>query len=164
VAKAASSPSHRGHHKKERGAVAVSSRVSDEARSPTAEPAATAEVAARPATEPESAADPFAPSEPEASQGSKGSPTGSSSSVEDRMREAQQASRKGQHKSAIRKARAVLKAEPKPGQVMQAYQIIATSSCALGKVAGAREAASHLDKPARAAVRAACKKDGVAIE
>jgi serine/threonine protein kinase len=164
VAKAASSASHRGHHKKERGAVAVSSRVSDEARSPTAKPAATAKIAARPETEPESSADPFAPSEPEASEGSMGSPTGSSSSVEDRMREAQRASRKGHHKSAIRKARAVLKAEPKPGQVMQAYQIIATSSCALGKVAGAREAASHLDKPALAAVRAACKKDGVAIE
>jgi predicted house-cleaning NTP pyrophosphatase (Maf/HAM1 superfamily) len=89
---------------------------------------------------------------------------GSWVSAEDRMREAQRASRKGHHKSAIRKARAVLKAEPKPGQVMQAYQIIATSSCALGKVAGAREAASHLDKPARAAVRAACKKDGLTIE
>jgi hypothetical protein len=164
VAKAASSASHRGHHKKERGAVAVSSRVSDEARSPTAKPAATAKIAARPETEPESSADPFAPSEPEATEGSMGSPTGSFSSVEDRMREAQRASRKGHHKSAIRKARAVLKAEPKPGQVMQAYQIIATSSCALGKVAGAREAASHLDKPALAAVRAACKKDGVAIE
>jgi predicted house-cleaning NTP pyrophosphatase (Maf/HAM1 superfamily) len=85
-------------------------------------------------------------------------------SVEDRMREAQQASRKRQHKSAIRKARAVLKAEPKPAQVMQAYQIIATSSCALGKAAGAREAASHLDRPTLAAVRAACKKEGVAIE
>jgi hypothetical protein len=164
VAKAASSASHRGHHKKERGAVAVSSRVSDKARSPTAKPAATAKIAARPETEPESSADPFAPSEPEASEGSMGSPTGSSSSVEDRMREAQRASRKGHHKSAIRKARAVLKAEPKPGQVMQAYQIIATSSCALGKVAGAREAASHLDKPALAVVRAACKKDGVAIK
>jgi serine/threonine-protein kinase len=160
VAKAASSASHRGHHKKERGAVAVKSRVSDEARSPTPEPAATAEVAARSETEPASAADPFAPSEPEASEGA----TGSSLSVEDRMREAQRASRKGHHKPAIRKARAVLKAEPKPGQVMQAYQIIATSSCALGKVAAAREAASHLDRPALAAVRAACKKDGVAIE
>ncbi len=164
VAKAASSASHRGHHKKERGAVAVSSRVSDEARSPADKPAATAEVAARPETEPESSADPFAPSEPETSEGSMGSPTGSSSSVEDRMREAQRALGRGHHKSAIRKARAVLKAEPKPGLVMQAYQIIATSSCALGKVAGAREAASHLDKPALAAVRAACKKDGVAIE
>jgi serine/threonine-protein kinase len=160
VAKAASSASHRGHHKKERGAVAVTSRVSDEPRSPTAEPAAAAQVAARSETEPASEADPFAPSEPGASEGS----TGSSLSVEDRMREAQRASRKGHHKPAIRKARAVLKAEPKPGQVMQAYQIIATSSCALGKVAAAREAASHLDKPALAAVRAACKKDGVAIE
>ena len=134
----------------------MSSRGSDEARSPTAEPAATAEVAARRETEPESTADPF--------EGSMGSPTGSSSSVEDRMREAQQASRKGHHKAALRKARAVLKAEPKPGLVMRAYQIIATSSCALGKVAGAREAASHLDKPALAAARAACKKDGVTIE
>jgi hypothetical protein len=160
VAKAASSASHRSHHTKERGAVAVNSPGSDEARSPTAEPAATAEVAARPATEPESAADPFAPSKSEVSE----RPMGSSLSVEDRMREAQRASRKGHHKSAIRKARTLLKAEPKPGQVMQAYQIIATSSCALGKVAGAREAASHLDKPALAAVRAACKKDGVAIE
>jgi hypothetical protein len=80
------------------------------------------------------------------------------------MREAQRSSRKGHHKSAIRQARAVLKAEPKPGQVMQAYQIIATSSCALGKVASVRDAASHLDKRALAAVRAACKKDGVVIE
>jgi serine/threonine protein kinase len=160
VAKAASSASHRGHHRKERGAVAVISRASDEARPPTAEPAATAEVAAKPEAEPESAADPFEPSEPEAAAGS----AGTSLSVEDRMREAQQASRKRQHKSAIRKARAVLKAEPKPAQVMQAYQIIATSSCALGKAAGAREAASHLDRPTLAAVRAACKKEGVAIE
>lgn len=92
VAKAASSASHRGHHKKERGAVAVNSRVSDQARSPTAESAATAEVAARPATEPESKANLFAPSEFEASEGSMGS----SLSVEDRLREAQRASRKGQ--------------------------------------------------------------------
>lgn len=87
------------------------SRGSDEARSPTAEPAATAEVAARRETEQESAADPFEES------------MASSLSVEDRMHEAQRASRKGHHKSALRKARAVLKAEPKPGQVMQAYQI-----------------------------------------
>ena len=160
VAKAVSSASHRGHHKKERGAVAASSRVSDEAHSPAAVPAATAEVAARPETEPESTADPSAPSEPEASEGSKGS----SLSVEDRMGEAQRAAGKGHHKSAIHKARAVLKAEPNPAQVMQAYQIIATSSCALGRVASARYAASHLDKPTRVAVRAACKKDGVAIE
>lgn len=85
-------------------------------------------------------------------------------SVEDRMGEAQRAAGKGHHKSAIHKARAVLKAEPNPTQVMQAYQIIATSSCALGRVASARYAASHLDKPTRVAVRAACKKDGVAIE
>lgn len=143
--------------------MALNSRVSDE-RSPTGEPATTAEVATKAETEPESAADPFAPSEPEASEGAKGSPKGSSLSVEDRVREAQRASHKSNHKSAIRKARAVLKAEPKPAQVVQAYQIIATSSCALGKVAAAREAASHLDKPARAAVKSACKKDGVAIE
>jgi serine/threonine-protein kinase len=143
--------SHRAHHKRERGAVAVRTRGSDEARAATAEPAATAVVAARRETERESAADPF-------------EDMGSWLSVEDRMREAQRASRTGHHKSALRKARAVLKAELKPGQVMQAYQIIATSSCALGKVASAREAASHLDKPARAAVRAACKKDGVTIE
>jgi hypothetical protein len=80
------------------------------------------------------------------------------------MRAAQRASRKGHHKSAIRKARDVLKAEPNPGQAMQAYRIIATSSCALGRVAVAREAASHLDQPALAAVKAACMQDGVAIE
>jgi predicted house-cleaning NTP pyrophosphatase (Maf/HAM1 superfamily) len=85
-------------------------------------------------------------------------------SVEDRLREAQRASRTGHHKSAIRKARAVLKADPKPGQVMQAYQVIATSSCALGKIAAVRDAATHLDKRALATVRAACKKDGVTIE
>ena len=115
VAEAASSTSHRGHHKKERGAAVVSSRVSDEARSPTAGPAATAEVAARPEIEAKSK---LAPSEPEASEGSMGS----SVSVEDRMREAQRALGNGHHKSAIRKARAVLRAEPRPGLVMQAYR------------------------------------------
>jgi hypothetical protein len=138
----------------------VNAGRADEAPSPAAEPAAAAEVAAKPDPQPESTADPFAPSDPEASEG----PKGSSLSVEERLREAQRASRKGHHKSAIRKARAVLKAEAKPNQIMQAYQIMATSSCALGKVAGAREAASHLDKPALVAVRAACKEDGVAIK
>ena len=144
--------------------MAVSAQASDEAPSPTAEPTHTPEVTARPETELELAAEPSAPSEPEASEGAAGSRTDSSLSVEDRMRQAQRASRKGHHKSAIRKARGVLKAEPKPEQVVRAYRIIATSSCALGKTAAAREAASHLDKPALAAVRAACKKDGVAIE
>lgn len=161
MAKAAASTSHRGRHKKERRAVAANAQVSDEAPASTAEPAATADVAPTAAAEPESSVHPAAPSEAEASEEPKDSP---SVSVEDCMRQAQRASRKGHHKAAIRKARAVLEAEPEPGHVIQAYQIIAMSSCALGKVDSAREAASHLRKAALAVVKAACKKDGVALK
>jgi hypothetical protein len=80
------------------------------------------------------------------------------------VREAQQAWLSGRHALAITKAKAVLKAEPNQTQALQAYQIIGSSSCAIGQVADARQAAFHLDETDRAAVKAACEKNGTAIE
>ena len=84
--------------------------------------------------------------------------------VDDLVHEAQQAWMSGYYALAISKARAVLKAEPKHAQAMQAYEIIATSSCAIGKDAAAREAASHLSDTARELVKTMCKASGVTIE
>lgn len=71
---------------------------------------------------------------------------------------------RGHHTAAIGKAQAVLKAKPKPAQVVQAYEIIATCSCALGQADTAREAASHLSDTRRELVKAVCKRNGVTIE
>jgi pilus assembly protein CpaC len=84
--------------------------------------------------------------------------------VEDLVREAQLAWMRGQHSTAISKANAALKAQPKPGQAFQAYEIIGTCSCALRDANAAREAASHLDLTKRNTIKAACAKNGVAID
>lgn len=70
----------------------------------------------------------------------------------------------GHYASAISKAQAALKAEPKPAQAVQAYELIATCACALGHADAAREAISHLGDSKREAVRAMCMKNGVSIE
>ena len=80
------------------------------------------------------------------------------------MREAQYAWMRGHYAAAISKAHSALKAEPKPAQAVQAYEIIATCSCAIGEAGAAREAASHLSDTKREAVRAMCKENGVTIE
>jgi hypothetical protein len=71
---------------------------------------------------------------------------------------------RGHYTAAIGKARAALKAKPEPAQVVQAYEIIATCSCAIGQAAVAREAASHLSDTRRELVKVVCKKTGVTIE
>ncbi len=77
---------------------------------------------------------------------------------------AQQAWMGGHYALAISKARAALKAEPKPAQAAQAYEIIGTSLCAIGEADAAREAASHLDGANRELVKTMCEKTGVRIE
>jgi serine/threonine protein kinase len=84
--------------------------------------------------------------------------------VGDLVREAQQMWLRGHYGAAIGKAEAALDAEPKPAQAMQAYEIIATCSCALGRADAAREAMSHLNNTKREAVKAVCEKKGVTIE
>ena len=77
---------------------------------------------------------------------------------------AQQMWLRGHYGAAIGKAEAALDAEPKPAQAMQAYEIIATCSCALGRADAAREAMSHLNNTKREAVKTVCEKKGVTIE
>jgi hypothetical protein len=126
-----------------------SSPAAETAPSPAAETAPTAE-ADSPAPSPAAAAPEPTPPAP--------------ASADDLVREAQQAWMRGHHALAISKAQAALKAEPKRAQAMQAYQIIGSSSCAIGEAADAREAASHLDETMREMVRAACKRNGLTIE
>jgi tetratricopeptide (TPR) repeat protein len=84
--------------------------------------------------------------------------------TDDLVREAQHAWMAGNYASAISKAQAALKAEPKPAQAVQAYELIATCACAIGQPDVAREAASHLVDSKRALVRASCMKNGVTID
>jgi len=70
----------------------------------------------------------------------------------------------GNYAVAISKARTALKSEPKHAQTVQSYEIIATSCCALGEAAAAREAASHLGTTERELVRTMCKETGLTIE
>ena len=84
--------------------------------------------------------------------------------VDDLVREAQHAWMAGHYALAISKARAALKGEPNHAQAVQAYEIIATSSCAIGQADAAREAASHLSNTERELVRTMCKVTGVTIE
>jgi hypothetical protein len=84
--------------------------------------------------------------------------------AEDLVHEAQQMWMRGHFGAAIGKAEDVLKADPKPGQAMQAYEIIGTCSCALRDAAAAQQAASHLSAAKREMVKAACEKRGVTIE
>jgi hypothetical protein len=80
------------------------------------------------------------------------------------VREAQQAWLGGQHTVAVSRAQAALNASPKPAQAMQAYEIIATCSCALRKRDTALAAASHLTTSRRELVKAVCAKNGVPFE
>jgi Tfp pilus assembly protein PilF len=77
------------------------------------------------------------------------------------LRDAQQAWRRHYYALAIDKARAALKADP--GR-QGAYEIIATSACALGDVADARLAIARLDEQKRRQVRSLCEKDGVKLD
>jgi hypothetical protein len=70
----------------------------------------------------------------------------------------------GQNESAVGKAQAALEVAPTPAQAMQAYEIIATCSCALRKRDAALSAASHLDSARRDTVKAACEKSWAPIE
>jgi len=85
-------------------------------------------------------------------------------SADDLVLQAQQAWLAGQLAGAIGKAEAAIKAGPKPAQLMQAYELIATCSCALHKRDGALDAASHLSNARRDMVKAACQKNGVPFE
>jgi serine/threonine-protein kinase len=124
-------------------------------------PAPAAESEPAPAAKPEPETKPPAPStaiaEPEPTPPAP--PT-----VDDLVREAQKAWLMGHYAVAISKAQAALKSEPKQAQAVQAYEIIATSSCAIGQADTAREAASHLSDTKRELVKAACEKHGVTIE
>ena len=115
--------------------------------------------AAKPRPQPESEppVPSIAPAEP------KPSPP-APASADDLVREAQHAWMAGHYALAISKAQAALKAEPKHAQAVQAYEIIATSSCAIGQAGTAREAASHLSDTERELVRTMCKASGVTIE
>ena len=84
--------------------------------------------------------------------------------VDDLVREAQHAWMGGLCAAAIGKAKAALKAEPKHAQAVQAYEIIATCSCAIGAAGTASEAASHLSDTKREMVKAMCMKNGVNVE
>jgi hypothetical protein len=70
----------------------------------------------------------------------------------------------GSYALAIGKSRAALKSEPKHAQIVQAYEIIATSYCATGQAAAAREAAAHLSTTERELVKTMCKETGVTID
>ena len=124
-------------------------------------PAPAAESETAPAAKPEPETKPQAPStataEPEPTPPAP--PT-----VDDLVREAQKAWMRGHYAVAISEAQAALKSEPKQAQAVQAYEIIATSSCAIGQADTAREAASHLSDTKRELVKAACEKHGVTIE
>jgi hypothetical protein len=85
-------------------------------------------------------------------------------SVEDLVREAQRAWMAGQYAAAISKAQTALKARPTYAQAMQAYEIIATSSCALGQSAAAHEATFHLSGAERELVKTMCKASEMTIE
>jgi serine/threonine protein kinase len=122
-----------------------------------------AEAAPSPTAETTPTPEPEAPAPSQAAAAPEPSPPAPASAA-DLVREAQQAWMRGHHAVAIGKAQAALKAEPKRAQAMQAYQIIGSSSCAIGEAADAREAASHLDETMREMVRAACERRGVTIE
>jgi serine/threonine protein kinase len=124
---------------------------------PAAESAPAAAAKPKPRSESESPAPIAATAEPE--------PTPPAPvNVDDLVREAQYAWMRGHYTAAISKAHSALKAEPRPAQAVQAYEIIATCSCAIGAADAAREAASHLSDTKREAVRAMCKENGVTIE
>ena len=132
-------------------------------------PAAESETtpAAKPETAPAAKPSPQPESEPPAPSAATAKPEPTppaTANVDDLVREAQHAWMSGDYALAISKARAALKAEPKHAQAVQAYEIIATSSCAIGQADAAREAVSHLSDTARELVKTMCKASGVTIE
>jgi len=91
-------------------------------------------------------------------------PPPSPASVDDLVREAQHAWMAGHYTAAISKAQSALKGEPNLAQALQAYELMATCACAMGKADAALEAASHLSDSKRELVKATCMKHGVTIE
>jgi len=142
-----------------RKAPAAPATATKTAHAPAAESAPALPPVAKAKQQPES--EPLIPSTATAASAST---TATSATVDDFVREAQLAWMRGHHTAAIGKAQAVLKAKPKPAQVVQAYEIIATCSCALGQADAARDAASHLSDTRRELVKAVCKRNGVTIE
>src|ERR1039457_2220609 len=122
-------------------------------------PVAKAETAPAPAAKAKPQPESELPAPRMATAESKPTPT-----VDDLVREAQHAWMAGHYAAAIGKAQSALKAEPTLAQAVQAYEIIATCSCAIGKADAARAAASHLSDTKREAVKAVCEKNGVTIE
>jgi hypothetical protein len=122
-------------------------------------PAAKSETVLAPAAKSE----PPPKAEPPAPSAATAQPT-PPANADDLVREAQQAWMSGLYAAAIRKSQAALKAEPKPAQVVQAYEIIGACACAIGKTDTAREAASHLSDTKREAIKEICKKNGLTIE
>jgi len=136
---------------------------------PTRVLAAESEAAPAPTAQSETAALPTAkprpqPEPPASSTAEPASPPPTPATVDDLVREAQHAWMRGHHALAIGQAQSALRADPNPAQAVQAYELIATCSCAIGKADAAREAASHLSDSKREAVRAMCTKNGVTIE
>jgi serine/threonine-protein kinase len=143
----------------------------------TSAPAAESETTPAPAAESETApalnpkaqpeSEPPAPSavaaEPEPTPPAPATPA-TPATIDDLVREAQHAWMAGHYAAAIGKAQAALKDEPKLAQAVQAYEIIAACSCAIGKADAARAAASHLSDTKLEAVKAVCEKSGVTIE
>ena len=134
-------------------------------------PAAESDTAPPPAAESETTAGPAAKPRPQTEPPSpitasaKPEPTPPApANAEDLVREAQQAWMRGHFAAAISKAQAALEAQPKDAQSVQAYEIIATCSCAIGKTDSARDAAAHLSATKRETVKAVCEKKGVTIE
>jgi serine/threonine-protein kinase len=130
------------------------------------EPAPTAKLKPQPEAEtaPVAKPRPQPESEPSAPSTASAEPEPAPPTADDLVREAQRAWMRGHYAVAIDKAQAALKAEPKRAQAAQAYEIITTSSCAIGQADTAREAASHLSDGKREQVKAACEKHGVTIE
>jgi hypothetical protein len=126
-------------------------------------PAPTAESETAPAAKPEPQSEPKPPAPSTATAEPEPAPP-APPTVDNLVREAQKAWMRGHYAVAISQAQAALKSEPKQAQAVQAYEIIATSSCAIGQADTAREAASHLSDTKRELVKAACEKHGVMIE
>jgi serine/threonine-protein kinase len=127
---------------------------------PTAKPKPQPEAETAPVAKPK----PQPESEPSAPSTASAGPAPASPTADDLVREAQRAWMRGHYAVAIDRAQAALKAEPKHAQAMQAYEIIATCSCAIGQADTAREAASHLSDTKRELVKETCEKHGVTIE
>ena len=128
---------------------------------PESAPVLAAKTAPAPAIEPVPRSEPL----PSNTATAKSAPTPPApASVDDLVRQAQHAWMAGHYAQAISKAQTALKAQPMYAQAVQAYEIIATSSCALGLSAAAREATFHLSGAERELVKTMCKASGMTIE